>query len=136
MVNVRVVATFELPGLAEYLARVLRHDQHGGHAKRMRHRKIASEVLEHGGAFGIDAVRLEEALIGLRRRLRLKLGRDDVEHVIEVPFELKPCEHLFGMVPGAVGEDQLSSFKILDRGAKGRVWLERRVIDLVHEVEE
>src|SRR6266581_8733426 len=40
------------------------------------------------------------------------------------------------MVPGAVGQDQLSPFKLLDRGAKRGVWLERRVIDLVHEVEE
>src|SRR5215470_14933157 len=62
MIDVRVVAAFELPALAEHLARVLRHDQHRGHAERVWHREVARQVLEHGRAGGIDAVRLEEAL--------------------------------------------------------------------------
>src|SRR5215467_10128816 len=84
VIDMRVVAAFELPALAEHLARVLRHDQHRGHAERVWHREVARQVLEHGRAGGIDAVRLEEALIGLCRRLRLELGCDDVEHVIEM----------------------------------------------------
>src|SRR5262245_52750903 len=40
------------------------------------------------------------------------------------------------MVPGAIGEDELATLELLDRGAERRVGLERRVIDLVHEIEE
>jgi hypothetical protein len=64
------------------------HHQHGGHAKGMRHREVAREVLEHRSLSGVDTVELEKAVIGLGRRLGLEIGRDDVEHVIEVAVEL------------------------------------------------
>ena len=55
------------------------------HAELMRHHEVAREILEHCRARRIDAVQVEEALIGLRRRFGLELGGDDVEHRIEMP---------------------------------------------------
>ena len=49
MVDMRLVAPFQLPVLAEDLALALRHHQHRGHAERMRRFQIARQVLEHGG---------------------------------------------------------------------------------------
>src|SRR6266550_3864448 len=74
MVDMRGVAAFELPVLAQHFAGAGGHHQHGGHAKLMGYCGVAREVFEHGGARGLDGVRLEEARIGHRRWFRLKLG--------------------------------------------------------------
>src|SRR5262245_56233143 len=136
VVDMGRVAPLELPALAEDLAGVLRHHQHRGHAESVRHRKVAREVLEHRRLPGIDAVRSEEAVVGLRRGLGLELGRDDVEHVLEMAFELKPREHRVGVAARAVGQDQLAPRQALDRRAQCRVRRERRMIDLMHKIEE
>ena len=126
------VAAFHLPVLAEYLARARGHHQHRGHAERVRNGEIARQVLEHGGARRIDAVRLQEAVVGLRQRLRLQLGGDDVEHVVEVLMDGERPHHRVGVLARAVGEDELAAGQPLDRGAERGVRLERRMIDLVH----
>src|SRR6185312_1623218 len=81
MVDVGGFAPFELPVFAEDVALRFRHHQHGGHAERMRRFQIARQVLEHGGAGRIDVMLFEEALVIVDRRLRLELGRHDIEHV-------------------------------------------------------
>jgi len=56
----------------------------------VRHGEIACEVLEHGGAGGIDGVRLEEARVGLRRRFWLEFGGNDIEDVVEMILQTEP----------------------------------------------
>ena len=56
----------------------------------MRRFEVARQILEHRGLCRIDAVAREEAVIGLRQRLRLELGGDDVEHVLEMLVDLEP----------------------------------------------
>ena len=77
----------------------------------------------------------EEAVIGLRRRLRLEFGGDDVEHVFKVMPDGEPLHHRVGMLLGAVGEDELAARQLLDRGAERGIRLERGMVDLVHEIE-
>ena len=43
-------------------------------------------------------MRHKEFLIGLRRRLRFKLGGDDVEHRLEVRPDAEPLQNLAGML--------------------------------------
>jgi hypothetical protein len=62
-------------------------------------------------------MRAKEFLIGLRRRLRLELGGDDVEHRLEMRSDAEPLQYLVGMVGRAVGQDQLASGKSCDRRA-------------------
>ena len=83
-----------------------------------------------------DAVDGQEFLVGLRRRLWLEFGGDDVEHVLEMLSEAEPRQHGVGMAARAVGEDQLAARKTFERQAERRVRLERRMIDLMHEIEE
>ena len=135
VIDMRRVVAFHLPGLAHHLARAFRHHQHGGHAERVRHFEIAREVLEHRSARRIDAVRFQEAVVGLRQRLRLEVGLVDAEHVLEMHVDVEPPHHGVGVRARAVGEDQLAAGKLLDRGAERWVRLERRVVDLVHEGE-
>src|SRR5208337_1694943 len=97
VIDVRRVASFEFPALAEHLARMLRHHEDRGHAERVRHREVAGKILEHGGSPGIDIEELEKAVIGGRRRLWLELRRDDVEHILEMMVELEPGENCVGM---------------------------------------
>ena len=75
----------------------------------MRHLEIARQILEHGGAFGIDAVAGEEAVVHLRQRLGIEVGGGDVEHVLEVLVDLEPLHHRVGVLAGAVGEDELAA---------------------------
>ena len=135
VIDMRGVAAFHFPGLAQHLARAFRHHQHGGHAERMRHGEIAREILEHRGARRIDAVRFQEAVVGLRQRLRLEIGLVDVEHVLEMHVDVEPPHHGVGVRARAVGEDQLAAGQFLDRGAERGVRLERRMVDVVHEGE-
>ena len=79
---------------------------------------------------------LQELVVGLRQRLWFELGRDDVEHVLEMGVDVEAAHHRVGMGARAVGEDQLAARQSLDRGAERRVRLQRRVVDLVHVVEE
>src|ERR1700760_3025412 len=91
MIDMRGLASLELPALAKDLARLLRHHQHRDHAERMRDLEVARQVLEHRGAARLDAVTGEEAVIGLRKGLRLELGGGDVEYVLEMPLDLGPA---------------------------------------------
>ena len=102
----------------------------------MRHREVAREILEHRRFAGVDVVQLEKAVVGPWCGFRLELGRDDVEHVLEVPVEAEPRQHRIGVAAGAVGEDELAAGELLDRDAERRIGLERGVVDLVHEIEE
>ena len=135
VIHMRVFAALQLPLLAEDLAGAFRHHQHRGHAERMRDAEIAGEILEHRGLARIDVVAREEAVIGLRRGLRLELGRDDVEYVLEMVTDGETLHHGVGMLARAVGENELAARQFLDRGAERGIGLERRMIDLVHEIE-
>ena len=55
MIDIGRVAAGKLPFLAQYLAGAFRHDQHGGHAERVRHFEIAREVLENRRTRRIDS---------------------------------------------------------------------------------
>src|SRR5262245_17124447 len=66
VVDVRRIAPFELPALAEYFAGVFGHHQHRRHAQRMRYHEIACQVLKHRSLGGVDIVRLEKSIISLR----------------------------------------------------------------------
>lgn len=61
---------------------------------------------------------------------------DDVEHVFEILFDAETFEHLAGMGAGAVGEDQLAAGKFSDRSAHRRIWLQRRVVNLMDVFEK
>ena len=75
---------------------------------------------------------VQEFLVGLRRRLWLQFGGDDVEHRFEMLGYAEPLQHRAGMVGRAVGQNQLAPGKFCDRSPHRRVRLQRRVIDLVH----
>src|SRR5262245_53570640 len=136
VIDMRRVAAFKLPAFAKYFAGVLGHDQYGGHAERMWHHEITGQVFEHRRLARVDIVRLEKAVIRLRRRFRFELGRDDVEHVIEVAVELETRQDGIGMSARAVGQDQLAPGQSLDRGAQRRVRGEGRMVNLMHEIEK
>ena len=112
-----------------------RHHQHRGHAERVRHLEIARQVLEHRGLVRIDAVLVQEAVIDLRQRLGIEIGGGDVEHVLEVVVDLEPLHHRVGVLAGAVGQDQLAARQAFDRGAERRVRHQRRMVDLVDELQ-
>ena len=78
----------------------------------------------------------EEALVGLLRRFRLEFGGDDIEDVFEMAVNIEPPHHGVGMLAGAVGENQLAAGQLLECQAERGVGLERRVVDLMHEIEE
>src|SRR3954454_7150424 len=65
VIDMRGLAPFHFPGLAQHLARSFRNDQHRGHAERVRDSEIARQILEHRGALRIDAVCFEKLVIGL-----------------------------------------------------------------------
>ena len=48
----------------------------------------------------------QELVVGLRRRLRLQFGGDDVEHRFEMLGYAEPLQHRAGMVGRAVGQNQ------------------------------
>src|SRR5262249_61669614 len=60
----------------------------------------------------------------------------DVESVLEGVRMGEPPYHRVGMFARAVGEDELAAGQRFDRGAQRRIGRKRRMIDLVHEVEE
>ena len=98
VIHVRGVAAFHFPGFAQHFTRAFRHHQNGGHAERMRHGEIARQILEHRGALRVDTVSFEEFVVGLRQRLRLEIGRDDVEHVLEFFMDFEPPRHGLGVL--------------------------------------
>ncbi len=132
MIDMGGVAAFQFPVLAHDLPGAVRHHQHRGHAELMRHHEVARQILEHRRRSGVDPMKPEEFLIGLRCRLRFKLGGDDIEHRLEVGADAEPRQNLVGMVGRAVGQDQLAPGQFCDRQAHRRVRLQRRMIDLVH----
>ena len=56
-----------------------------------------------------DAVAGEEALVGFRGWLRLELGFDDAEHVLEMRMDVEAAHHRVGVLAGAVGENELAA---------------------------
>ena len=105
------VAPFQLPVLAHHFLDAVGHHQHRGHAELVRHHEVAGEILEHRRARRIDAMEREELLIGLRRRLGLEFGGDDVKHGFKMIGETEPRQHRAGVVGRAVGQDQLAARK-------------------------
>ena len=122
MIDMRRVAAGELPVLAQHDAGAFGHHQHGGHAERMRHFEIAREILEDRGLRRIDVVAGEKALIDLRPRLRLELGRLDIEDVVEMLADFEPAHHRVGMVPRAVGEDEFAARAVRRWRRRARGW--------------
>ena len=112
------------------------NDEDGRHAEGLRHFEIARQVLEHHRRGGIDAVLAEEAGIGVRMRLRKEVGPDDVEDVVERLVETDPRQDPLRMAERAVGQDEASAGQPLDCGDEFRIRVERRMVDVVHEVEE
>src|SRR5947209_1752393 len=76
-------------------------------------------------------MQVEKLLIGLRRRFRLQLGGDDVEHRLEMRADAEMLQHLVGVIGRAVGEHQLAPRQLCDRGSHRRIGLERRMVDLM-----
>src|SRR5207248_2020492 len=83
--------------------------------ERVRHGEVAREVLEHRGLPGVDAVHRQKSIVGLRRRLGLELGRDDVEYIIEMVRQTKPPQHSGNVAACAVGEDEFAAGKLFNR---------------------
>ena len=79
---------------------------------------------------------VEEALVGRALGLRHEIRRRDVEHVLEMVEDAELGRDVLGVAARAVGEDQLAPGQALDGIAEGRIELDRRVVDVVGEVEE
>ena len=127
------VAAGKFPFLAQHDTCAFRHDQHRGHAQRMRHFEIAGEVLEDRGTRRIDLVTGEESLIDPRPWFGFKLGGPDIEYVFEVLFDAEPAQHGIGMMARAVGEYEFAARQLGDGRAQRGIGLERRMIDLMHD---
>src|SRR5262249_55172839 len=97
MIDMRGVAAFLLPALAEHFPGIFRHYQYRGHAERVGYREIAGKILEHRRPVSIDAMQLEEAVVGLRGGFGLELGGDDVENIVEMRLELEARQHRVGV---------------------------------------
>src|SRR5689334_11492981 len=82
-------AALQLPVLPHHLFRAVRYDQHCRHAELVRDDEVARQILEHRRLRGIDVMQFQKSLIGLRRGLGLELGRDDIEHPIEMSSQPK-----------------------------------------------
>jgi hypothetical protein len=102
----------------------------------VRYFEVAGEVLEYRRFPRIDAVAPKEAIVDLRPRFGLEVGRGNVEHVVEVLLDLEPAHHRLGVPARAVGEDELAAGQACDRRAEHRIGGERRMIDLMHDGEE
>jgi hypothetical protein len=74
----------------------------------------------------------QKFVVGLRRRLWLQFGGDDVEHRLKMLLDAEPFQHRTSMIGGAVGQDQLAAGKFCDCRPHCGVRLQRRVIDLVY----
>src|SRR5215471_1792100 len=133
MINIGCIAPFYLPCFAEYLALPLRDNEHGGHSQRVRRLQIARQVFEHAGLGRIDAVAGKKALIDLRQRFGIEIRSGNIEHVLKMPMDLESLHDRISMLACAVGEDELPPGKSFERGAKRRVCLEWRVVNLVYE---
>ena len=98
-----------VPDLRESRLEIMRDDQHGGHAERLRHGEIAGEVLEHRRVRAGHPIGGLEQVVGFGRRLGIQPGSDDVEDIIEVVEDAELPRRLLGMAAIAVGEDGLAS---------------------------
>lgn len=132
MIDVGCIAPFQLPGLAKNVTLPFRHDQHGRHAEGVRRFQIARQILEHGSLGRIDAMAGKESLVDLRQRFGIEIGRCNVEHVFEMVVNVELLHHRVGVLARSVGEDELAPRQLFQRRAEGRVRLERRMVDLVH----
>src|SRR3990167_4732321 len=76
IVDMVVVAALELPVLVEDFAGPAGHHENRTHAEHLGHDEVAGEVLEHRRVRRRHPGRRDEAVVGLARRLRQKLGPD------------------------------------------------------------
>ena len=51
-------------------------------------------------------------------------------------FDAEPPQHRIGVVPGAVGENELAAGQLGNGGAERRIGLQRRMVDLMHDFEK
>src|SRR5688572_18605523 len=102
----------------------------------MRGCEIAREVFEHRRFLRINAVVDEEALIGLRRRLWFQLRRFDVENVLEMFVNGEAPHYGVSMFARPIGKDELTARQLFKGSAELRIGLERRMVDLMHEIEK
>src|ERR1700751_1791577 len=87
VIDVRGIASGELPLFAQHHLRALRNDQNRRHPERMRHFEVAREILKDRGAACIDEVSCQEALVNAAARLWLERGGPDVEDIVEVALD-------------------------------------------------
>src|SRR5690349_17265700 len=69
VVDIRIVAAFQLPSLAYHLLAAVRYHQYRRHAELMGNDEVAREIFEHRRLRGIDPEIPEEFSIGLSCRL-------------------------------------------------------------------
>src|SRR6202012_5362631 len=98
MIDRGVAAALQLPILAHDFPGAVRHDEYRGHAELVRDHEIARQILEHRGPGWINGMTSKELVVGLRRRLRLEFGCNDVEHRLEMFADAEPLEDRAGMV--------------------------------------
>ena len=77
----------------------------------------------------------QKAVVGLRRGFGLKLGSNDIEHGLEAFVDGKPPHHRVRMLAGAVGENELAAGQFRKRRSERRIGLNRRMVDLMHDLE-
>ena len=112
------VAPFEFPSLAYHFAVPLWNHKDRCHAERVRYFEVPRQVLKHRRSFRIDVVMLQEALVHLRQRFGVEIGRCDVEHVLEMPVDFEPSHHSISVLARSIGQDQLAARQALERFAK------------------
>ena len=78
----------------------------------------------------------DELAVGLHLGLGDEVGMHDVEDIAEVMGDADAGQDLLGMGHGPVGEDQLASGQRMQGVVQGLVGRHRRMIDVMHIVEE
>src|SRR3990170_3680516 len=95
------------------------------------------QIVENGGLARNDAMRYDEALISLPRRLRVDIfERVDVADILELAGHAEPSRHGLSMLARAVREDEFASGQRFDRRRQFRGGGDRAQIDVMHIVEE
>src|SRR5262245_59945706 len=112
MIDVRRIASLQLPVFAKNLSLAFRHYEHGRHSQGVRRFKVARQILEHCGLCWIDAVPREEALIDLWERLGVKIRRSNVEHVLEVAIDFEFLHDCIGVLACAIRKNELAAWEI------------------------
>src|SRR5262245_48494396 len=111
--------------------------QDRGHADRMCGLEIVRQVVEHRGLARRDVIGVDEALVSLAHRLRVKVAeRMNIEDIGEQAADAEPLDHGFGMLARSVGEDEFAPRERGERRRKLGRGANRAEIDVVHIVEE